>query len=132
MNSEQFNVNFVGEDSRQRTATRQAGAAAQLSGKLGLAGRALRWLAGADGAYQRTAVRIFAVPPTGPESLTESVRTNEVDLGAFAGANWEIAAPFPPRGPRAYTWSRLPLRARWTPRQSGSTTFNPLGPRVGL
>src|SRR2546422_4627850 len=42
-----------------------------------LAGRGLRWLAGADGAYQRTAVRIFDVPPTGPESLRESVRTNE-------------------------------------------------------
>src|SRR5213593_2922728 len=29
LNSEQFNVNFVGEDSRQRTATRQAGSALQ-------------------------------------------------------------------------------------------------------
>jgi len=87
MNSEQFNVNFVGEDSRQRTATRQAGAAAQLSGRLGLAGRALRWLAGADGAYQRTAVRIFAVPPTGPESLTEwaGLRGHEVYASVSRG-----------------------------------------------
>src|SRR2546429_552407 len=91
MNSEQFNVNFVGEDSRQRTATRQAGAAAQLSGRLGLAGRALRWLAGADGAYQRTAVRIFAVPPTGPESLTEPVRRPVV------ATNYELGWHF--RGP---------------------------------
>src|SRR3989441_5958375 len=90
LNSEQFNVNFVGADSRQRTAARQAGSALQFSGKVPVAGRDLRWLAGADAAYQRTAVRIFEVPPSRPDSLTESVRTNEVDLGAFAGANWEI------------------------------------------
>src|SRR5881296_1772157 len=109
LNSEQFNVNFVGEDSRQRTATRQAGGAVQLSGKLRLAGRALRWLAGADGAYQRTAVRIFDVPPTGPESLRESVRTNEVDLGAFAGANWEIARSLTATVAARYDWIRLPF-----------------------
>src|SRR2546422_872837 len=132
MNSEQFNVNFVGEDSRQRTATRQAGAAAQLSGKLGLAGRALRWLAGADGAYQRTAVRLFAVPPTGPESLTESVRTNEVDLGAFAGANWEIARSLTATVAARYDWLRLPLEDLVDPSQSGLNIFQRVSPRVCL
>src|SRR5438445_476027 len=109
LNSEQFNANFVGEDSRQRTATRQAGGAVQLSGKLGLGGRALHWLAGADAAYQHTAVRIFEVPPSGPDSLTESVRTNEVDLGAFAGANWEIARSLTATVAARYDWIRLPV-----------------------
>src|SRR3989449_1206235 len=87
LNSEQFNANFVGEDSRQRTATRQAGGAVQLSGKLGLGGRALHWLAGADAAYQHTAVRIFEVPPSGPDPPTEAVRPHAVDLGALGGAD---------------------------------------------
>src|SRR3989449_375518 len=87
LNSEQFNANFVGEDSRQRTATRQAGGAVQLSGKLGLGGRALHWLAGADAAHQHTAGRIFEVPPSGPGPPTEAVRPHAVDLGALGGAD---------------------------------------------
>src|SRR6266568_4968107 len=84
LNSQQFNVNFVGEDSRQRTSTRIGGGAVQLSGKLHVDGRELRWLAGADADYQHTAVRILAIPGGGgPDSLTESVRTNQVDAGAF-------------------------------------------------
>ena len=104
----------------------------QLSGKLGLAGRALRWLAGADGAYQRTAVRIFAVPPTGPESLTESVRTNEVDLGAFAGANWEMGRSLTATVAARYDWIRLPLEDLVDPSQSGLNIFQRVSPRVGL
>ena len=132
LNSEQFNANFVGEDSRQRTATRQAGGAVQLSGKLRLAGRALRWLAGADGAYQRTAVRIFAVPPTGPDALTESVRTNEVDLGAFAGANWELARSLTATVAARYDWIRLPFEDLVDPSHSGLNIFQRVSPRVGL
>src|SRR3989454_190342 len=132
LNSEQFNVNFVGEDSRQRTATRQAGGAVQLSGKLSLAGRALRWLAGADGAYQRTAVRIFTVPPTGPDALTESVRTNEVDLGAFAGANWELARSLTATVAARYDWIRLPFEDLVDPSHSGLNIFQRVSPRVGL
>jgi len=48
LSSEQFNANFVGADSRQRNATRIGGGAVQLSGKLPLGARELRWLAGAD------------------------------------------------------------------------------------
>src|SRR5437867_215860 len=132
LNSEQFNVNFVGEDSRQRTATRQAGGAGQLSGKLSLASRALRWLAGADGAYQRTAVRIFEVPPTGPDALTESVRTNEVDLGAFAGANWELARSLTATVAARYDWIRLPFEDLVDPSHSGLNIFQRVSPRVGL
>src|SRR5437867_3446290 len=132
MNSEQFNVNFVGEDSRQRTAARQAGSALQLSGRVPLAGRGLRWLAGADGAYQRTAVRIFDVPPTGPESLRESVRTNEVDLGAFAGATWEMGRSLTATVAARYDWIRLPFEDLVDPSQSGLNIFQRVSPRVGL
>src|SRR3989449_240902 len=132
LNSEQFNVNFVGADSRQRTAARQAGSALQFSGKVPVAGRDLRWLAGADGAYQRTAVRIFEVPPSRPDSLTESVRTNEVDLGAFAGANWEIARSQTRPGPPRYDWIRLPFEDLVDPSQSGLNIFQRVSPRVGL
>src|SRR5881394_385354 len=44
LESEQFNVNFVGEDSRQRNTTRAGGGAMQLSGKVPLGRRGLRWL----------------------------------------------------------------------------------------
>ncbi len=132
LNSEQFNVNFVGADARQRTAARQAGSALQLSGRVPLAGRDLRWLAGADAAYQRTAVRIFEVPPSGPDSLTESVRTNEVDLGAFAGANWEIARSLTATVAARYDRIRLPFEDLVDPSQSGLNIFQRVSPRVGL
>src|SRR6266567_3082665 len=91
LESEQFNVNFVGEDSRQRNTTRAGGGAVQLSGKVRLGRRELRWLAGADADCEHVAVRIFAVPGSAaPDSLTESVRTNQVNAGAFAGANLEV------------------------------------------
>src|SRR2546425_1167931 len=44
LDGEQFNVNFAGEDSRQLTGTRIGGGAVQLSGKVHLIGRELRWL----------------------------------------------------------------------------------------
>src|SRR5438128_9554161 len=58
LSTQQLNVNFVGEDSRQRNTTRIGGGAVQLSGKLPLGGgaRELRWLAGADGDYDHVAV----------------------------------------------------------------------------
>src|SRR5438034_4718864 len=90
LNSEQFNVNFVGDNSRQLNRTRIGGGAVQLSGRVHLGGRELRWLAGADADYQHTAVRILAIPGGGPDSLTESVRTNQVDAGAFLGGNLDV------------------------------------------
>src|SRR3989454_584357 len=132
LNSEQFNAHFVGAAPRKRAAAREAGGAVQFSGKLGLGGRALRWLAGADAAYQRTAVRIFEVPPSGPDSLTESVRTNEVDLGAFAGANWEIARSLTATVAARYDWIRLPFEDLVDPSQSGLNIFQRVSPRVGL
>src|SRR5438477_12572330 len=85
LNTDQFNVNASPPDSRQRNHERLGGGAVQLTGSLGLAGRPLRWFGGVDGTYSRTVVGLYAVPPSGADSLTDSVRANEVDWGVFAG-----------------------------------------------
>ncbi len=132
LSSEQFNVNFVGQDSRQLTRTRIAGAAAQLSGKVRLGGRELRWLAGADADYQHTAVRIFAVAGGGPDSLTESVRTNQVDAGAFAGANLDLGRSLTATIAARYDWIRLPFEDLLDSTQSGLNIYRRWSPRAGL
>src|SRR5881296_743900 len=127
LNTEQFNVNFVGEDSRQRNRTRAGGGAVQLSGKLGLDGREVRWLAGADLDYQHVAVRIFAVPGGGgPDSLTESVRTNQVDAGAFLGVNFEVVPRLTATLAARYDWIRLPFEDLVEATQSGLNIFHRL------
>src|SRR2546421_2103218 len=133
LESEQFNVNFVGEDSRQRNATRAGGGAAQLSGKVRLGGRELRWLGGADVDYERVAVRIFGVPGGGaPDSLTESVRTNQVNAGAFAGANLEVVPRLTATLAARYDWIRVPFEDLVDATQSGLNIFRRLSPRAGL
>src|SRR6266550_3911597 len=79
LTTDQFNRNASPPDTRERNRERIGGGAVQVSGTVTLAGRPLRWLAGVDGAYQHTAVRLYAARPTRPDSLTESVLTNEVD-----------------------------------------------------
>ena len=131
--SEQFNVNFVGEDSRQRNTTRIGGGAAQLSGKLPLGARELRWLAGGDADYEHVAVRIFAVRGGGsPDSLTESVRTNQVNAGAFAGVNLEIVPRLTATAAARYDWIRVPFEDLLDATQSGLHIFRRLSPRTGL
>src|SRR6266545_7548256 len=136
LSSEQFNANFVGEDSRQRNATRSGGGAVQLSGKLPLGARELRWLAGADADYQHVAVRIFAVPGAGgaggPDSLTESVRTNQVDAGAFLGANLDVAPRLTAPLAARYDWIRVPFEDLVDSTESGLHVFRRLSPRAGL
>jgi iron complex outermembrane receptor protein len=132
LTSDQFNVNFVGADSRQRNATRIGGGAVQLSGKLPLGRRELRWLAGADADYEHVAVRIFAVRGGSPDSLTESVRTNQVNAGAFAGANVEIAPRLTATLAARYDWIRVPFEDLIDPTQSGLHIFRRLSPRAGL
>ncbi len=132
LNSEQFNKNIAEDDSRQLTRTRTGGSAVQLSGTLPFGSRGLRWLAGLDGAYQHTAVRIFAVPGSGPDSLSESVRTNEVDLGVFAGANWEFVPSLTATVAARYDWIRLPFEDLVDPTQSGLNIFRRVSPRLGL
>src|SRR6266516_3155209 len=133
LNSAQFNVNFVGADSRQLNRTRIGGGAVQLSGRLPLGGRELRWLAGADADYQRTAVRIFAVPGGGaPDSLTESVRTNQVDGGAFVGGNIEVVPRLTATLAARYDWIRVPFEDLVDLAESGLNTYRRLSPRAGL
>ena len=133
LESEQFNGNFVGEDSRQRNATRAGGGAVQLSGKGRLGGRALRWLAGADADDEHVAVRIFGVPGGGaPDSLTEWVRTTQVNAGAFAGANVELVPRLTATLAARYDWIRIPFEDVVDPSQSGLNVFRRFSPRAGL
>ena len=133
LSSEQFNANFVGEDSRQRNTTRIGGGAVQLSGKVPLGRRELRWLAGADADYGHVAVRIFAVPGGGAaDSLTESVRTNQVDAGVFAGANLELVPRLTATFAVRYDWIRVPFEDLIDSTQNGLNIFRRLSPRVGL
>src|SRR5213079_2371829 len=124
LTTDQFNRNASPPDTRERNRERIGGGAVQVSGTVTLAGRPLRWLAGVDGAYQHTAVRLYAARPTRPDSLTESVRTNEVDLGAFVGANWPLAPALPPRWRGATTTSGCRSRICWTRAKAGSTSFD--------
>ena len=132
LSSEQFNANFVGEDSRQRNATRIGGGAVQLSGKLPLGARELRWLAGADADYEHVAVHIFAVPGGSPDSLTESVRTNQVNAGAFGGVNLEVVPRLTATAAARYDWIRVPFEGLLDATQSGLHIFRRLSPRAGL
>jgi outer membrane receptor protein involved in Fe transport len=133
LESDQFNVNFVGEDSRQRNTTRAGGGALQLSGKVQLGGRNLRWLAGGDVDYEHVAVRIFGVPGGGaPDSLTESVRTNQVNAGAFAGANLEIVPRLTATLAARYDWIRVPFEDVIDTTESGLNIFRRFSPRAGL
>ena len=133
LSSEQFNANFVGQDSRQLNATRIGGGAVQLSGKLPLGARQLRWLAGADADYEHVAVRIFAVPGGGAQdSLTESVRTNQVNAGAFGGVNLEVVPRLTATAAARYDWIHVPFEDLLDATQSGVHIFRRLSPRAGL
>jgi iron complex outermembrane recepter protein len=138
LNSEQFNVNLVGPDStrpdsRELNRTRIGGGAFQLSGRLPLAGRELRWLAGADADYQHVAVQIRAVSRKGaPDSVTASVRTDQVDAGAFLGGNLDVVPRLTATLAARYDWIRVPFEDLVDPAQSGLNIFRRLSPRVGL
>jgi len=132
LSSEQFNANFVGDDSRQGTTARQGGGAAQLSGTLHLGGRELRLLGGVDGGYQHTSVRILTVRGAAPDSLSEFVRTNEVDLGVFAGASVALGPGLTATAAARYDWIRLPFEDVLDGTQSGLHYFRRLSPRIGL
>ena len=132
LTTDQFNRNAGPPDTRERNRERIGGGAVQLSGTVALAGRPLRWLAGMDGAYQHTAVRLYAARSTAPDSLTESVLTNEVDLGAFVGANWPLAPALTATVAGRYDYIRVPFEDLLDPGQSGLNIFRRLSPRVGL
>jgi iron complex outermembrane recepter protein len=132
LNTDQFNVNASPPDSRQRNHERIGGGAVQLTGTLALAGRPLRWFGGVDGTYSHTVVGLYAVPPSGPDSLTDSVRANEVDLGAFAGASWELSRSVAVTLVGRYDYVRLPYEDLLDATQNGVNLFRRVSPRVGV
>lgn len=133
LESEQFNVNFVGVNTRELNRTRIGGGAAQLSGSLAVGRRELRWLAGMDADDQHTAVRILAVPGRGrPDSLTQSVRTTQVDAGAFVGGNVEVVPRLTATVAARYDWIRVPFEDLVRTANNGLNIFRRLSPRAGL
>src|SRR5256884_7616717 len=91
------------------------------------------WLAGADADYEHVAVHIFAVPGGGsPDSLTESVRTNQVNAGAFAGVNLEVVPRLTATAAARYDWIRVPFEDLIDASQNGLHIFRRLSPRAGL
>ncbi len=104
----------------------------QVTGSAHLARRPLRWFAGVDGDYSHTVVGLYAVPESGVDSLTDSVRANQANLGAFAGASWEVAPAFAATVVARYDYIRLPYEDLLDPDQSGVNTFRRISPRIGL
>ena len=132
LNTDQFNVNASPPDSRQRNHERLGGGAVQLTGSRALAGRPLRWFAGVDGTYSHTVVGLYAVPPSGADSLTDSVRANEVDLGVFAGASWELSRSLAATVVGRFDYIRLPYEDLLDPTQNGLNLYHRVSPRVGV
>src|SRR5438270_40432 len=67
-----------------------------------------------------------------PDSLTESVLTNEVDVGAFVGANWPLVPALTATIAGRYDYVRVPFQDLLDPGQSGLNIFRRLSPRVGF
>src|SRR5439155_8344406 len=90
-------------------------------------------LAGADADYEHVAVHIFAVPGGGsPDSLTESVRTNQVNAGAFAGVNLEVVSRLTATAAARYDRIRVPFEDLIDASQNGLHIFRRLSPRAAL
>jgi len=132
LNTDQFNVNASPPDSRQRNHERIGGGAVQLTGSLAFAGRPLRWFGGVDGTYSHTVVGLYAAPPSGADSLTDSVRANEVDVGVFAGASWELTPSFAATVVGRFDYIRLPYEDLLDPTQNGLNLYHRVSPRVGV
>ena len=132
LDTDQFNVNATPPDSRQRNHERIGGGAVQLAGARPILGRPLRWFAGLDGQYAHTVVGLYAVPTGGTDSLTDSVRANELDLGAFAGVSWAVRPTLEATIVGRYDYIRLPYEDLLDPSQSGLNVFRHVSPRVAL
>jgi iron complex outermembrane recepter protein len=138
LDTDQFNVNATPPDSRQRNHERITGGAVQLAGRRSLGegrggrGRALRWFAGLDGQYSHTVVGLYAARPGAPDSLTDSVRAKELDVGAFAGVSWDVAPALAATVVGRYDYVHLPYEDLLDPTQNGLNVFRRLSPRVGV
>src|SRR5256885_16156858 len=132
LTTDQFNRNASPPDTRERNRERIGGGAVQLSGTVALARRPLRWLAGMDGPSPHTAAGLHPARPAPPGPPTTSVLTNEVDLGAFVGANWPLAPALTATVAGRYDYIPVPFEDLLDPGQTGLNIFRRLSPRVGL
>jgi len=132
LNTDQFNVNAAPPNSRERNHERIGGGAVQLAGTTRLAGRPVRWFSGVDGSSSHTVVGLYAVPSAGRDSLTDSVRSNEVDLGVFVGASWELAPSLAATLVGRYDYIHLPFEDLLDAAQNGMNVFHRVSPRFGL
>jgi iron complex outermembrane recepter protein len=132
LGTDQFNVNATPPDSRQRNHERITGGAVQLAGRRSLLGRPLRWFGGLDAQYSHTVVSLYAVPAGRSDSLTDSVRANELDLGAFAGGSWDVTPTVAATLVGRYDYVRLPYEDLLDPSQNGRNVFRRLSPRAAL
>ncbi|HVH10597.1 MAG TPA: TonB-dependent receptor, partial [Gemmatimonadales bacterium] len=132
LDDEQYNVNFVPPDTRERNRTRIGGGAVQLSGRLSFGGRVVRWLGGADADLQHVLVRIYTARQGGADFLTEAVRTNQADAGAFAGASLALVPQLTATLAARYDWIRVPFEDLVDPAKNGLNIFRRLSPRGGL
>ena len=132
LGTDQFNVNAAPPGSRQRNHERIIGGAVQLAGRRSVIGRSLRWFAGLDGQYSHTVVGLYATAPGGADSLTDSVRANELDLGGFAGVSWDVAPAVAATLVGRYDYIRLPFDDLLNRSQSGLNVFRRLSPRAAL
>src|SRR5690242_813221 len=132
LDTDQFNVNAAPPDSRQRNHERITGGAVQLAGRRSLLGRPLRWFGGLDAQYSHTVVGLYAVPSGRPDSLTDSVRANELDFGGFAGVSWDVTPTVAATLVGRYDYVRLPYEDLLDPSQNGLNVFRRLSPRAAL
>ena len=132
LGTEQFNVNASPPDSRQRNHERIGGGALQLAGRTSFRGRTLRWFSGLDGQYSHTVVGLYAAAAGKPDSLTDSVRANELDLGGFAGVSWDVAPALAATLVGRYDHVHLPYEDLLDPTQNGLNVFRRLSPRAAV
>ena len=132
LDTDQFNVNAAPPDSRQRNHERITGGAVQLAGRRSLLGHPLRWFGGLDAQYSHTVVGLYAVPSGRPDSLTDSVRANELDFGGFAGASWDVTPTIAATLVGRYDYVRLPYEDLLDSSQNGLNVFRRLSPRAAL
>ena len=132
LGTDQFNKNGAGPDARERNHERIGGGAVQLVGSTRVADRNLSWFGGVDGDYAHTVVGLYAVPASGQDSLTDSVRSNEVDVGVFAGASYDVIPSLTATVVGRYDYISLPFNDLLDPAHSGRNVYRRFTPRVGL
>ena len=132
LGTDQFNRNAAPPDSRERNHERIGGGAIQLAGSSRLLGRSLHWLAGLDASYSHTVVTLYAVNTRSADSLTDSIQSNEADLGLFVGVSYDLLPALTATLLGRYDDIRLPFDDLDDPSESGANRYRRLSPRAAL